>query len=762
MRGFERKMAKGSVRMALAGIGMLCALTATAQRDARTYVDWGASGYDFPARLAQWQRGEKWCDDDNFFIPRATPHDRFINRASQVNTALDDATDKNLIMWMPIGSPGINALPSGVYDSDIFPMWAYVSHLGDWSAPMGRLPGALADVARRNGVRVSTAATIPYGFITDEWLDALTTFGATDPQHLAQYLLAYGQDGIGYNSEFQSRAKTVRNLANLHAATAEAMRAGGNPHPEFIWYNSTNLDGVMTFDTALGEHNKDLWGTGDNPHSALFLNYNWNVEWLLDESMAKAAEYGRTPLDLYCGINLQGQEPAINPEIWPMLARYPMSIGLWGAHAENMWYESRDERGDTPDERQRTYLDRLTRWFSGSRRNPADTPALDNNIDYYLSGGDFCGMASLMSARSALCWDLGDEPFVTHFNLGNGKYFNYSGERSHDREWYDISAQDYMPTWMWWWTGEGMEAEFTWDDAWLGGSCVRIHGTTPEAQLRLFKTKFGLQAGDRVTVRTKRIGGEGTVSLMLSLTGSETTPVAAEGWGVLDGSSVAGEWQERVLVVGEDIPYAAGDEVAVIGLKVADAADLDLRLGEVSIVRTGSGAADVDIPVVERTELLYSDAEGVDMKIIYDMPHPEMDRTCLNADVNTAFFKVHAQQEGEEPVLMSVTTPWAALAYGAPRCGVGATRFRIGVSAVSLDRRHESDVAWGEWHEVAASGPDDPGSVEGVAMEGGEIALYDLHGRQVASDTSRLAPGVYVQTRTVSGRVVERRKILIR
>ena len=59
-------------------------------------------------------------------------------------------------------------------------------------------------------------------------------------------------------------------------------------------------------------------------------------------------------------------------------------------------------------------------------------------------------MASFMTARSAMSWDLSEEPLVTYFNLGNGKFFNLNGVRQHSKSWYNVGIRDYLPTWRWW------------------------------------------------------------------------------------------------------------------------------------------------------------------------------------------------------------------------------------------------------------------------------------------------------------------------
>ena len=126
------------------------------------YVEKGVCGSDFPAALGHWEKGQKWSDDDNFFISRVKPRERFRNTATQVNPGLDETNDKKLIFWVPANNEEFNALPDGVFDSEVFPMWSYITHYGNWSTPLVRMPGGFADVAHKNGVPVSVVASVPW------------------------------------------------------------------------------------------------------------------------------------------------------------------------------------------------------------------------------------------------------------------------------------------------------------------------------------------------------------------------------------------------------------------------------------------------------------------------------------------------------------------------------------------------------------------------------------------------------------------------
>lgn len=690
-------------------------LTVAGQHIRSGNVETGIVGSAFPEALKTWEKGQKWSDDDNFFISRVRPHERFRNSATQVNPELTEDNDKKLIFWVPANNEEFNALPDGVFDSEVFPMWSYVTHYGNWSSRLVRVPAGFLDVAHKNGVPVSALASVPYGTISKEWKDALTSLTEAGAEKLADYLLYYGVDGIGYNSEFSTNSVLIAGLMDLHENTLRLMKEAGNPIADIIWYDGTNKAGKITFDRGLAAHNKDLWGTADNPRSSLFLNYNWNYKGILDKTVANAGEYGRTPLDVYCGINMQGREPHnSSKEIWTLLEQYPVSIGLWGAHSENMFFESRAEQGSSPMKRQRTYLDRMMNWFTNGAHNPIADMETTNSLIYSAAKDDFMGMSKMMSARSALKWNLSDEPFVTYFNLGNGRLFNWNGYRCHDSEWYNIAAQDYLPTWMWWWADsflgrepgnmveDGLKAEFTWDDAWRGGSTIRVYGTSAEEYLHLFKTEFPLQAGDEITFRYKLINGSADAFIAMSLKGDESNPLAEESMRVMDAAApaVQGDWIECKFIVGSDMDVPEGGEVAMIALHFKDAAELDLRFGEFSIKRPSALKAHVDAPVIESTKLLSARHDGLDGKIIFHMPNNKDSDVCYNIDVNTSLFQLYAQQDDMPPYLMGVTSSWAGLVFSAPFNRWGSRKVRFGVKALALDHETESETSWGEWHDM--------------------------------------------------------------
>lgn len=680
-----------------------------AQELKSNYIQWGFDSHQFPGKLQSWSKSNpKINDDDNFFISRVKPKARFRYEGTQVRTDLTETNDKKLLAWLPWNVPSKNALPDGVFDSEVFSMWPYVTHWGDWSCGLGRIPAALLDAAHKNGVPVSSVAGIPWGGLKGDWRTTLNNLSTANVQNAADFMNYFGYDGLGYNSEFSDyfgSGRLVRALKDFHVNLNKAIKPY-NPIYENLWYDGTNEKGNIAFDQGLNDNNKNLFGAKGSEAANLFFNYNWNSDWLLQESVDKAAEIERSPLDLYAGINMQGGEPRSGSR-WTLLKKYPISIGLWGAHSQNMFFESRGEKGSDPETQQRTYMLRTERWFSSGSRNPVNSLQINNSLNYNADNTDFAGMSAMMTARSSMSWDLTQEPLITYFNLGNGKFFNYGGVRKNDRPWANVGVQDYLPTWRWWFASKllgrtaadvpatGLDAEFVWDDAYMGGSTVRVHGSTSKEYLHLFKTKYALKTGDVITFRYKVKGGKADASLVFA---TEDNVNAEKAYPVLASTDEADEdkWVEKTITVGGDLN---GKTLALVALKMENAADLNLYLGEFSIVR-GSFDAPAQ-PIDVKTTLLHAAKNGVDAKIIFNMPNTKgQGEPCYNTDVKTSLFKLWAKQEGKDPILMGVTTSWAGMFYSVPVDLKGQGKVKFGVSAVSLDMKKESAIAWGEDHEI--------------------------------------------------------------
>ena len=668
------------------------------------------------------------AENENFFISRVKPRDRFVYTGTQVRESLNPA--RKLLWWCPIGVSGWNALPAYFFNSEVFTMWSYVDIYGNWTAPFVIMPGAMTDICHKNGVETSVLASVPWSHtVTVSDGDHGSNFSAMidgGAQKFLKYLKYYGIDGIGFNSEFYfSPTSFATSMKEFLSSTFSQREAMGWPTFHNCWYSLMYNSGSCGGPLYLSDDNCDWFHYNNYPTSdAYFMNYGWGAL-ELKKSQDKASSFsGRSSFDVYAGINYQSGAGVS----FPVLSSYSISVGLWGAHNMNMIFENRGENGSSPLQQQKTYQLISENSFTGSSYNPVNTPSVTTLIAHTSKATNFHGFSSFIVARSSLtCDNLANDPFVTYFNLGNGMFFNVEGETTFNNEWYNIGIQDYMPTWRWWWTksfmgrmnsdvSSDMTAEFTWDDAWFGGSCLQISGGTDVSYLHLFKTKYKTaNTGDKIRIRYKVLSGSGAIAWACT-TEEKLTESAydAEISRVISSAALpSDEWVEVVTNIGGRSSLLANNAtLALIGLKFTNTTpDFKVLIGEISLTRGTSVTP--QSPVIDNsiTKTLASNYKGVDLKVIFNMPS-DKEAPVYNTDVDTWYFKVYTQQEGQKEVMCTATTSWAAYVVGAPYDAEVGGQIRIGVSAVSLDGRSESAITWSNWMGVP-----DADIVEGFSID---------------------------------------------
>lgn len=693
----------------------LVAVAANGQRLKADYIQWPSSS-GLPDYVQEWVPGTPLFEDENFFVSRVKPK-TFIERntATQVYESITDANDKKLVFWVPVGNTNLNgvhtdALPTGMFDSEVFSAWSYVTHYGDWTSPYGWIPGGFADVAHKHGVAVDGQASIPNAPLTDAWQTCIRKMGTVDVDKLAKFLYYHGVDGISYNSEFSTSRSIITSLNNTHAALVKKMLPV-NPIFENIWYSGTGDSGSCTWTDYLRDDLKGVFGDKDNVRTSIFLNYNWNSDSYINGSLNNANSLGRDIRDCYAGMNMQGGTKG--PDEWIRHKTCNYSIGLWGAHDFNYIWTTRARNGSANANKQKTYQTHLEYWFTNGKRNPIAKMNILSTRNLSPTK-DWHGMSPFMSERSTLGWNLDDEPFISYFNLGNGCYFNWMGQRQNDCEWYNIGIQDYMPTWRFWFADQflgkdpsnipanGLEAEFAWDEAYMGGSSLRIYGTVGDEYLHLFKTNFQLANNDVITVRYKLLKGAADVNLALSTVGSETTIRNESRFTVLEAAKAdvdEDNWVTKEFKLsGAALTPFRSVPVAMIALHFKNANDLDFRLGEFSI-RRGKTPTPAE-PQITIAKALSNNYAGVDAKVIFNMANNKAaGEPVYNLDVNTSMFRLWAQEENCEPVNMGATTSWAGIMYAIPATPT-AKKMRFGVQAVAVDMNSASEITWSNYIDL--------------------------------------------------------------
>lgn len=662
--------------------------------------------------------------DDQFYISRQRPLKRIADANDyQAETSKQAVRGRKFCLWTPLDDPTSSwkALPRYCFEGDNFSMWSYLDIHGNWTAPWFRVTAGLTDVAHKNGVKVGCVASIPFGagvYIDryDGWSHILTTLckQKSDDTYenslkFVQMLKYYGIDGVGVNSEFHSDAPSMEQIQGFFADCHKKAKEIGWDF-QLHWYDGTNDYGTISFDNGLGNHNENMFGDKDNiVTDMMFSNYNTHKSTLMS-SAKKAESMGRDPYDYYKGFDIQGRSlSSIWNANWKDLDDVKASIGFWGAHAQGLIHQSATDYGSSDVAIQKAYLDKQEYVFSGGYRNPARTPDVPSG-DITLANGSmknrFHGVAHYVTAKST----IQQVPFVSRFNLGNGLKFYNEGKVTFNHKWHNLATQDFMPTWRWWIVDGNenaastdlAEAELTWDDAWFGGSCLRLKGKTALSRVKLFKTLLKVEPSYNISLTYKMTNSLDThAKLFVALKGKlkEYKEVAVPAVGKF------GEWTTFTASLSE-LGLKSGDEIALIGVALSNtAADYNMLVGELAVRNPGKTFAPVK-PQVKEVEILRGKGSSVDFKMRYASKEESGYEKTYNDEVDTWYYEIYFQQKNQPEQLLTATTSWAAYVIDAPMVpGFENREGRFGVRAVSPDGKQKSEISWSEYRDIAYDTP---------------------------------------------------------
>lgn len=689
------------------------------------YVQY-ATPSDIVAALEKWEPGQAWGEvtegtyvDENFFISRVPMKNRFIPGA-QANPDLNDSNAKNLGWCVPTGemTKKWGALPRYNFDGDNFSMWQYIKYHSNWSNGWWRVPGAFNDVAHKNGVATGCTYFIDWGAGVNhldepgKTLYTLATPGSNEhgdsykySRKLIEFLKYYGIDGLCLNPEgywgYVVYSRFIPFLAECHKIAKELN------HPFHVdWYAFVTNNGQLSDNGCTLSSNNQNWfhhtATDQPVTDMFFLNYNWSASGL-STSVQTAQSLGRSTFDVYAGFDQQGRGYGKNGNAgWEVLMDYPVSIVVWGAHDRSQLYTGSTEGGQSDYAVQNEYVKKQELLFSGANRNVLNLPAINtgNTTTSFSDLSTWHGYAKAVREQST----LNEVPFVTRFNLGNGRFMNNEGVTTWNHKWYNIGIQDLLPTWRWWIdNGDGktvpaqaVQLDFTFDDAWFAGSCLKVHGATDRSDVRLFATKWNVESGDdEFRIIYKPNVATSHLSLMVAKEGAENSFVHV----ALPNNVKAGEWNS-VVIKASDAGLTAGDIIGCVGLSVQNTtANYEALLGEFAFVPASFNETP-ETPVIAHTEVMKRYYNRADIKIVWNMPTPttrnaEYDGCPVyNEEVGAWYYEIWVKQ-GEQKTLVTTTTSWAAYAVDAPMIP-GVDAVQIGVRAVGKDGRAKSNIVWSE------------------------------------------------------------------
>lgn len=708
-------------------VAIISCMTATAQRTPKHDFDFEKvtvggekkeiNWKDLYRFFDSWQPGTPPCGlsriDDEFFISRQRPLKRITDGDYQVRN--DVEAERRMFLWTPLDDPTTKwkALPRYCFEGDNFSMWQYIDTHGNWSAPWLRVSAGISDAAAKNGVTVGCVLSVPWDAEVGDTVKAdysqtlmklaeRNTDGSfRNSLKLARLMKYYGINALGVNSEFNIDKATMMRLQDFFIDVHRKAKDIGWTF-ELQWYDVTDDNGELSLDCGLGEQNKRMFGTKDSiATDRLFANYNWTDD-ILKASAKYARSLGRSSYDYYAGFDIQGR--AWNNKHWQDLVNNDISVGVWGAHSQNLLHQSATDDGTADGIIQKAYLLKQELSFSGGYRNPALLPEV--RTDCSLSNADlrtFHGLARLLTAKST----IQQVPFVTRFNLGNGLHYYKDGKVAFDSKWYNLNTQDYLPTWRFWITDENdqttaenigsfVNAELSWDDSYTGGSCLQLHGATKFSRIKLFKTKLLTEPSYELSLTYKMPKGRDThARLFVALKGntSEYKEIA------LPAAKRENTWTTFKTPL-KKLGLKAGDEVAMMGIVVEGTGDdYVMNIGEMA-VRNPRQRFNTVKPWIKEIEVMRGWNNTVDFKMRYASKEEKGDEKTYNDEVGTWYYEIYFQQKGRPQQLLTATESWAAYVIGAPLAEGCKRECRFGVRAVSPDGQQGSDIAWSDYRVI--------------------------------------------------------------
>ena len=710
----------------LLACGLLTCATTFAQRTPTHPLDIKDAKYaDLPKDFDAWAPGKQLNGvsrmDDEFFISRVRPRTRIKEGDYKVDATVDE--NRKMCLWVPLDEPTSTwkGLPRYCFEGDNFSLWSYVDIHGNWTAPWLRLSAGVSDVAHKNGVKVGCLMSVPESEyvvlnqftrnINSKVLYKITEKTADgwhfkNAEKLVKLMKYYGINGLGVNSEFYTTSGVMSQLIEFFE---ECHKKAKEIDWDFqlYWYDGTNESGSKNFDQGLGSHNKKMFGKKDHEVTdMMFANYNWD-ENTLAKTERTAAELGRSSYDYYAGFDIQGR--GLKNGYWKDLLKSKVSIGFWGAHSQSLIHQSATDNGTSDIAIQKAYLLKQELIFSGGHRNPAARPEISTSSTLAnASLKNFHGLATFLTAKST----INELPFVTRFNLGNGLSFRNEGKVTFNHKWYNLNTQDFMPTWRWWITdrndqaGELMvrdliNAELTFDDAYFGGSCLSLHGKTEFSRVKLFKTLLSVDGKDKISLTYKVMNGtESKAKIFVSLKDNVTDYKEI----ALPNAPKEGEWttfEKELSALGIN----SSSQIAMIGLVVEGTTEnYDLHIGELAVRNPQTAHTPIQ-PNIEEKEIIRGQYNTVDFKLRYASKPETNGKKYYNEDVDTWYYEIYYQQKGQNEMLLTATTSWAAYVVDAPIAKEGEREARFGVRAVAADGKTKSDINWTEFKNIPYDSP---------------------------------------------------------
>lgn len=638
---------------------------------------------------------------DIAFIRSHVRNKGILSRAKRLVADTYEKRDLWMNIPMDAGKAGDVGQPNTTFHSDVFSMWNYTNIFGAWNHGFFSAPSAWTDAAHRNGSDMYSGikffdTTGGRDGSATSWIDVISetnddgTYKYVEP--MINCLMYFGFDGLNYNWEDSGYAD--EDIVGFHKSLYATAKRNGFDNFHCGIYTSSS--GLSTYESNA------LFGNSEGRTHDLMLNYSGgDFSYQMSSSAKVALNAMGTTEGLYAGVWFVSMDRGWSRLNSDEYAKQ-VSLCLWGEHAQSrIWsYNTGNDTYDT----QKNYQLLQERLMSGGNRNPLSRPAIsDTGNNWAESDGKkplstYAGLATWIPERSAIHGNL---PFETHFNLGNGDRYAYKGKQTAG-SWYNMSAQDYVPTYRWLVVKPGTQTvstdinpEFTHNDQYTGGTCLKLEGkaTAEGTDIVLYKTELNVSAGDVFAKVAVKSGKEGTnpSNLYVIVQKADGTWVEAP-----VGDVTGKTWNEKNVNISG---VSQSDVISHIGLRVKGNDDnYQMFVGKLqvndAVKATPAAVKDVNVEVKNETK------KSLSAKIFWNVDATAQKRAewdlVYNDEANIDHFEV-LYKNGEDGRVSEIarTSSWGCFVGDIVFEGADDKPF-IGVRSVSTDLKTYSPVEWVE------------------------------------------------------------------
>jgi mannosyl-glycoprotein endo-beta-N-acetylglucosaminidase len=602
------------------------------------------ASYWFPNELSSWSPA---ADPDAPYNRGAVPlADRFTNPDIQVNPNARDGEARVAALGVMYPSTSNNpSQGSDGFDVYAFSYWPYVDVLVFWGGSAGEglilAPSAdVIDAGHRHGVPVLGTIFFPpsvYGGQIQWVHDLVQKNGSTFPvaDKLIEAESFYGFDGWFLNQETNGGDSTLALAMQDFLRYYQQNKAPGH---QMMWYDAMIDNGSVSWQNELNERNEMFFEDAGRVSDAIFLNFAWANGTRLEDSAALALALGRSPYEVYAGINVQptGYNTSVSwAKLFPDSMPHTTSMGFYGTE----WtYAQSSGPAD--------FYARESIFWVGQNGDPSDT---DTPLAWK-------GVAHYIPARSS----VNDVPFVTTFNAGQGDFYAVDGEILRSVPWNNRSLQDVLPTWRWIRQSAGtpLVAALDFSDAYDGGACLKFSGAldpSSTTHVPLYATSLLVPANGRLAI-AYNMGAIGPTSMQVgiafesdesSFAFSDVGPAASAGWNL-----------ETI-----DVGAHAGQTIAILSLRFATQGSIpayEMKVGRLGLL---DGPADEPASPTNAyvEDVLFSiDRRTASVRLRWDRSpdptythyvyrrNPDASRTFLGGTPNDALFVAELVRAGAE------------------------------------------------------------------------------------------------------------------